>query len=86
MPKQHAETERHGGPGASHENPKRPAPDPTVKDPTDPSHLSRHSQISGGGGEKDVHGGHAPDMKRDRQASKDEKAAERGSNLSSDKR
>lgn len=81
MPEKHPNTERWGGPGSSHENRKAPPPDPTVKDPDDPAHLSRHSQISGGGGEPDVHKGHAPEMKRDRQASSEEKAAERGEDL-----
>ena len=81
MPQKHPNTERWGGPGASHEDRTRPQPAPTVKDADDPDHVSRHTQISGGGGESDVHGGHAPDMKRDQQASAQEKRAERGSNL-----
>lgn len=70
--------ERWGGPGSSHQNADQDPPDPTVKDPGDPDHLSKHSQVSGGGGEPDVHKGHAPEMKRDAQASAQEKAAEAG--------
>lgn len=81
MPEKHPNTERWGGPGSSDQNRNQTPPDPTVKDPDDPAHLSRHSQVSGGGGERDVHKGHAPEMKRDRQASSDEKAAEHGDDL-----
>jgi hypothetical protein len=51
---------RQGGPGASHENAK--APLKIVKPPAE-SDLRRHSRISGGGGEKDVHHTHEPEMK-----------------------
>jgi hypothetical protein len=53
MPKKHSNTERIGGPGASHENRKQPektrerGPHPTdTKTP-------RRSSVSGGGGERD---------------------------------
>lgn len=64
---------RWGGPGASHENRDEPRPDPTVKDRDDPDHLSQHSQVSGGGGERDVHAGHSPESKGAPQASDGEK-------------
>lgn len=51
-------TIRHGGPGASHENAKEPAQ--TWK-PAPDSEQRKHSQVSGGGGEKDKHHGHDPD-------------------------
>lgn len=57
-------TDRWGGPGASHENRDKARPDPTVKDPDDPDHYSRHSKVSGGGGEADVHHAHDPERKR----------------------
>jgi hypothetical protein len=59
MPDKHPNTDRWGGPGASHE---------MVKDADDPDRYSRHSKVSGGGGETDVHHGHDPKMKRDFEA------------------
>jgi len=72
------ETERWGGPGSSHQDRDQSPPDPVVKDPDDPDHLSDHSRVSGGGGERDVHKGHAPEMKRDRQASSEEQTVNQG--------
>lgn len=46
--------ERHGGPGASHENAKQPAPEKPRGSPTQPDHGER-SRVSGGGGEHDSH-------------------------------
>ena len=60
--------DRWGGPGASHENGEAPKPDPTVKDPDDPDRYSRHSRISGGGGERDVHHARKDSRKRDFEA------------------
>jgi hypothetical protein len=63
MPEKHPETTRVGGPGAAHENRKRPeksrarGPHPTVKKST------RHSGISGGGGEPDKRHSHDPQGK-----------------------
>jgi hypothetical protein len=60
MPGKHPETARVGGPGAAHENRKQPkksrarGPHPTLKKST------RHSGISGGGGEPDKHHSHDP--------------------------
>jgi len=51
---------RQGGPGASHENAKVP---PRIKKPPAESDLRRHSKISGGGGERDLHHTHEPEMK-----------------------
>jgi hypothetical protein len=47
---------RQGGPGASHENAK--APLEVKKPPADDPQRSRHSRISGGGGEHDSHHRH----------------------------
>ena len=76
MPEKHPHTDRWGGPGASHENRDQPKPDPKVKDPDAPDHLSPRSQVSGGGGEGDIHKGHSAKAKRDKQASSQEKAHE----------
>lgn len=77
MPEKLPQTRRWGGPGSSHENADRDPPDPTVKDPDDPDHFSRHSQVSTGGGERDVHHQHNPKGKRRKQAGEGEKSHER---------
>jgi hypothetical protein len=51
---------RHGGPGASHENAKEP---PEIKKPPADTPERQHSQVSGGGGEKDKHHSHDPARK-----------------------
>jgi hypothetical protein len=51
-------TERWGGPGASHEDRRKPQPAKIVKDADDPDHFDRRSHVSGGGGETDHHHGH----------------------------
>ena len=68
MPAKHPNTERWGGPGASHEDRSEAPPDPTVKDADDPDRYSRHSKVSGGGGEADVHHSHDARRKRDFEA------------------
>lgn len=73
MPEKHSETDRWGGPGASHEDRSKPQPDPTVKDRDDPDRQSRHSKVSGGGGERDVHHAHEDRLKGGPQASDAEK-------------
>lgn len=63
MPDKHRDTERIGGPGASHENRKHPEktrargprPEDTKKD--------NHSKVSGGGGERDSHHTREPMLK-----------------------
>ena len=69
MPKKHPNAERWGGPGASHED--RTEPQPPKADPRPPGTPTniRHSQVSGGGGERDVHHSHDPKDKRDFEAS-----------------
>jgi hypothetical protein len=74
MPEKHPNTERWGGPGASHEDRSEPRPDPKVKDPDDPDRFNRHSRVSGGGGEGDVHHAHAPKAKRDFEANRAQKS------------
>ncbi len=53
------------GPGASHED--RTKPQPKKGDPRAPGSPtnSRHSRVSGGGGERDVHHAHDPKAKGD---------------------
>ena len=43
---------RQGGPGASHENAKAEL---EIKKPPADSSRRKHSQVSGGGGERDIH-------------------------------
>jgi hypothetical protein len=47
---------RQGGPGASHENARAPL---DIKKPPADAEQPGRSAVSGGGGEKDVHHGHA---------------------------
>lgn len=72
-----SETERWGGPGSSHQNRDEPKPVPIVKDADAPDHLSPRSQVSGGGGEGDVHKGHSPSSKSAQRATSEEKRHER---------
>lgn len=55
----HPNTIRHGGPGASHENAKEPAP---IKKPPHEEDTGR-SDVSGGGGERDYHHTRDPKLK-----------------------
>jgi len=60
MPHKHPNTERIGGPGASHENRKEPEKSqPRNAKPADTKSW-RHSGVSGGGGEHDSHHTHDP--------------------------
>ena len=54
-----------------------PGSDKLVKDANAPDHLSPRSQISGGGGETDVHQRHNSGAKRAKQSSSHEKKHER---------
>lgn len=58
----HPRTIRQGGPGASHENAKKPLK--IDKPPAENDRRSK-SKISGGGGEKDSHHSHNPVAKGD---------------------
>lgn len=51
---------RQGGPGASNKNAKKPLD--IKKPPADPDNR-HHSRVSTGGGEKDVHHTHSPNLK-----------------------
>ena len=73
MPDKHPNTNRWGGPGASHENASKPPP-PRVdlRAPGEPTNTP-FSHVSGGGGERDRHHGHDVVAKRRKQ----ENSAER---------
>jgi len=51
---------RQGGPGASHENAKKPL---EIKKPPAHDDTPGRSSVSGGGGERDVHHTHSPQGK-----------------------
>ena len=63
MPDKHPNTERWGGPGASHEDASKPQPKPPPRSgraPDEPTNTP-FSHVSGGGGERDRH--HSRDVK-----------------------
>ena len=60
MPNKHPNTERWGGPGASHEDRTKPQPPKVDARPPGTPTNSRRSDISGGGGERDSHHSHDP--------------------------
>jgi hypothetical protein len=70
MPQKHPPTDRWGGPGSSKDDATKPRPAPAERADFRPT---QHSQVSGGGGEADVHHDHAPKPKRRSEAGKDEK-------------
>ncbi len=55
MPEKHADTVRHGGPGSSHENRRDPDKDRGRKPLSPSDRKAGHSNVSGGGGERDIH-------------------------------
>jgi hypothetical protein len=65
MPQKHPDTERWGGPGASHED-RNKAHDGQgdARRPGEPTNTP-FSHVSGGGGERDRHHGHDARAKRD---------------------
>jgi hypothetical protein len=65
MPHKHPNTQRWGGPGASHENAKKSPPEKAdPRAPGEPTNTPL-SHVSGGGGERDRHHGHDIGAKRD---------------------
>jgi len=50
----------HGGPGSSHQDATEPAPPRQPNPPPGAPTNSRHSHVSGGGGERDNHHSHNP--------------------------
>ncbi len=63
MPDKHRNTDRWGGPGAGHEDPLQGQARSDREGPDDRDRFSRHSKVSGGGGEADVHHTHDPKRK-----------------------
>ncbi len=64
MPDKHPNTERWGGPGASHEDRSKPQPeeDHSQRDSERPTNEKR-SNVSTGGGERDINHTHNPATK-----------------------
>jgi len=63
MSKKSPNTDRVGGPGASHENARHPEKsEPHGRRPED-SKSTHHAGVSGGGGEQDSHHTHEPRLK-----------------------
>ena len=64
MPEKHPNTNRWGGPGASHEDASKPQPEPDTsqRDSERPTN-SKYSQQSTGGGERDANHTHNPATK-----------------------
>lgn len=65
MPEKHPNTERWGGPGASHEDRSKPRPERHDGRADGEPTNTRHSRVSGGGGERDIHHTHDPAGKAD---------------------
>lgn len=63
MSDKHPNTERWGGPGASHENAKQAQPEKGDPRPPGTPTNDRQSHVSGGGGERDSHHTHDPKLK-----------------------
>jgi hypothetical protein len=63
MPDKHPNTVRHGGPGASDENAKQPAPEHHDPRPDGTPTNTKHSGKSTGGGERDLNHTHDPKLK-----------------------
>ena len=59
------QTIRHGGPGAAHENAKKPL---EIRKPQPDEEARHRSHVSGGGGERDSHHAHDPARKGGREA------------------
>jgi len=67
MPQKHENTERWGGPGASHEDRSKPMPEKPPRGgraPDEPTNT-QYSAVSGGGGERDRHHAHDAMGKKD---------------------
>ena len=67
MPDKHPNTERWGGPGASHEDASKPQPAKPPRGgrgPDEPTNT-QFSGVSGGGGERDRHHAHDAEGKKD---------------------
>lgn len=60
---EHPQTERIGGPGASHENRQEPEKSRAARPRPEESKSDKRTGISGGGGERDSHHTHDPGLK-----------------------
>jgi hypothetical protein len=74
MPEKHPNTERWGGPGASHEDRSEPMPKKgQPRSPGEPTNTP-YSGVSGGGGERDRRHSHDPKEKGDFEQNSAQKA------------
>ena len=74
MPEKHPNTERWGGPGASHEDRTEPMQKKgPPRSPGEPTNTP-YSGVSGGGGERDRHHAHDAEGKRDTEQNSVERA------------
>ena len=74
MPQKHENTERWGGPGASHEDRTEAKPDKgPPRAPGEPTNTE-FSGVSGGGGERDRHHAHDAEGKRDTEQNSEQRA------------
>jgi hypothetical protein len=73
MPQKYPNTERWGGPGASHEDRTEPRPDKKGHAARTDTNV-RYSQVSGGGGERDRHHGQSVKSKKDVEQNKIQKS------------
>lgn len=74
MPDKHPNTERWGGPGASHEDRSKLQPETKGEEARTDTEV-RFSHVSGGGGERDRHHGHSDASKRDTEENARQKQA-----------
>ena len=74
MPDKHPNTERWGGPGASHEDRTEEKVEKRDTRAKGESTNTAFSGVSGGGGERDRHHSHDPDQKADRQQNSEQRA------------
>lgn len=63
MPDKHTHADEFGGPGSSEQNRDKGAPPEHDPRPPGTPTNDRHSHVSGGGGERDLHHTHDPDTK-----------------------
>ena len=73
MPDKHPNTERWGGPGASHEDRTETPPVKKGNEARTDTNV-RYSQVSGGGGERDRHHAHDAKGKRDTEQNRVQKS------------
>ncbi len=78
MPSKHQNTERWGGPGASHEDRSKPPPPKGDPRPEGSSTNPPVSQVSGGGGERDEKHSHRDDMRSSKSHSTDNESPTSG--------